>query len=281
MIGAVIFAQNNPTVDYIKFAVFSANRVKEYLNIPVSIITDDVKYLLDNFKDHPFDKVIEIPFSKEEQQKFYYDGTLSKKKALWKNGSRNSVYNLTPYNRTIVLDSDYILNSDRLKNAINNDYDFQIYSKNVDLAEHRTNENFNRISPYSIPFYWATVFVFNKNPIVEDFFNLVEYIRSNWIYFRTLYNLDTQFFRNDHAFSIAIHIMNGKLAGDFAVELPGKMVFTSDKDLLVDAKNNSMRFLVEKKNHLGEYILVKTTGLDVHVLNKFSLNRFIDGGCGV
>jgi hypothetical protein len=42
-----------------------------------------------------------------------------------------------------------------------------------------------------------------------------------------------------------------------------------------------MKFLIEKENYLGEYTLAKTTGLDVHVMNKASLSRYIDGGSGV
>ena len=32
--GALIFAQNNGLVDYVKLAVFAASRIKKYLNIP-------------------------------------------------------------------------------------------------------------------------------------------------------------------------------------------------------------------------------------------------------
>ena len=35
--------------------------------------------------------------------------------------------------------------------------------------------------------------------------------------------------------------------------------------------------LVEKKNYNGEYTAVKTSNLDVHVMNKYSLTRCIDG----
>ena len=42
-----------------------------------------------------------------------------------------------------------------------------------------------------------------------------------------------------------------------------------------------MHFLLEKKDFAGEYTLTKTSSLDVHVMNKFSLTRFIDGGTGV
>ena len=40
--GAVIFAQNNSSLDYTKLAGFAAKRVKEYLGIPVSVITDKI-----------------------------------------------------------------------------------------------------------------------------------------------------------------------------------------------------------------------------------------------
>jgi hypothetical protein len=40
--------------------------------------------------------------------------------------------------------------------------------------------------------------------------------------------------------------------------------------------NDEMTFLVEKKNYLGEYTAIKTTGQTIHVMNKLSLNRIID-----
>lgn len=116
---------------------------------------------------------------------------------------------------------------------------------------------------------------------MEAFFSIVEYIRDNWFYFKALYNISSNTFRNDIAFSIAIHIMNGKTNGEFATELPGSLVYAMDTDFLVSTDDTKMKFLVEKQNYMGEYTLVKTTGLDVHVMNKHSLSRYIDGGSGV
>jgi hypothetical protein len=70
--------------------------------------------------------------------------------------------------------------------------------------------------------------------------------------------------------------MNGKMEGDFALALPGKMCFIEDKDILLELKNNAMKFLLQKQNYLGEYTAAKTTGLDMHVMNKPSLLRIID-----
>jgi hypothetical protein len=280
-IGAILFAQNNSTVDYIKLAVFSARRIVRHLDIPVSLITDNQQWLLDHYVDHPFDKIIEIPAETTPQQKYFNDGSLASQKLEWKNKSRSSVYDLTPYDRTLVLDSDYIISSNILKNALDNEHDFQIYNKSFDLAGWRKVEEFKRINQYSIPFYWATAFIFNKSEIMQCFFDLVTYVKSNWLYFRNLYNIEHSVFRNDFAFSIAINIMNGKTNGEFAIELPGTMSYVIDKDILVDIIDDKIHVLIEKQNHPGEYILSKTQGIDLHVMNKLSLSRFIDGGTGV
>ena len=279
--GAIIFAQNNSGIDYTKLAVFAASRIIEHLQIPVSLITDNPKWLLSTYPDHQFEQIIEIPGSQQTQEKKFYDGSLSSRTLEWKNLSRSQVYNLSPYDRTLVIDSDYILNSDILRSALDNDYDFQIYKDSFDLAFERDNTDFLRINKYSVPFYWATAFIFQKNTITEAFFDLVAYIKANWPYFRLLYNISNPLYRNDFAFSIAIHIMNGKTNSNFAVDLPGKMVYATDEDILITANGNKMKFLTQKKNHLGEYLVAKTTGMDVHVINKISLGRFIDTGLGI
>lgn len=278
--GALIFAHNNAGIDYTKLAIYCANRVKKFLDIPVSIVTDNPKWLYSMYPDHPFEHVIEIE-TEEAGQKLFYDGAMASRKLEWKNLSRNRSYDITPYDKTLVLDSDYLINSDVLKIALERDDNFQIYKKSFDLAGWRNTSSFERVNAYSIPFYWATVFIFKKNFLTQAFFDLVSYIKQNWLYFRVLYSIDNTIFRNDYAFSIAIHIMNGKQFGDFAIELPGTMAYLLDKDILVSADGNTIKFLAEKQNHLGEYIAGKIENIDVHVMNKVSLTRVIDGGRGV
>ena len=280
-VGAIIFAQNNDGIDYVKLANFAASKVKQHLSIPVSLITDNSKWVLSTIPDHNFDQIISIPKTTNAQTKKFSDGRMAYKVLEWKNLSRNLVYNLTPYDKTLVLDSDYILNSNTLKPALDLDHDFQIYRSSFDLALGRESLEFKNINQYSIPFYWATVFIFQKTPLTEAFFNLIDYIKFNWTYYRTLYSIDAPVFRNDYAFSIAIHIMSGSTTDSFIVELPGNITYSADTDLLVTAKDNNMQFLVEKKNYPGEYLMSKTSGIDVHVMNKYSLSRYIDGGYGV
>ena len=279
--GAVLFAQNNSIIDYVKLAIFSAKKINKFLDIPVSIVTDSRGYLESQYPDHPFDQIIDIPQDETYFQRRFNDGSLSNKILEWKNLSRHQIYHLSPYDTTLVLDVDYIINSSVLKVALQTDCPLQIYSRSMDIAEWRDASEFQRINPYSIPFYWATAFIFNKGTISESFFSLLTHIKDNWEYFRTLYCISSPMFRNDLAFSIAIHIMNGKKSGDFAQELPGKMIYAKDTDILISTKNTTMKFLIEKKDYLGEYTVAKTTGLDIHVMNKLSLSRYIDGGSGV
>ena len=281
--GAVIFAQNNSSIDYVKLAIFAATRIKTFLNIPVSIITDSSEWMLKSYPKEStvFDQIIKIENVSAYNQKRFNDGTLSSKFLEWKNLARNSVYDLTPYDRTLVIDSDYIINSTTLASPLNSDHTFQIYKDCFSLSSWRGTAEFTRINQYSIPFYWATTFIFEKTLEVKSFFNIIDYIKSNWQYFRTLYSIEVPTFRNDFAFSIAIHLMNAKTSGMFADELPGKMLYISDRDLLISIEDTRMKFLIEKENYLGEYTTVSMQDTDIHVMNKLSLSRFIDGGLGV
>jgi hypothetical protein len=278
--GALIFAHNNASVDYVKIANFAASKVKKHLDIPVSIATSDIQWLLTAYPNHVFDKIIDVK-PETINKKSFYDGSMFSKTLDWNNVTRYRAYEISPYDTTLVLDSDYILNSNILKTAFETDDLFQIYKSSFDLAGWRNTAAFEKLNSYSIPFYWATAFVFKKDPIVECFFNLITYIKENWAYFRSLYNLNGSPFRNDYAFSIAIHIMNGKTTGEFATALPGTMTYIQDKDILLDINGDSMQFLVEKQNYTGEYITAKTSGIDVHVMNKISLSRVIDGATNV
>ena len=272
--GVLIFAQNNSEIDYAKISLFAAKRVKKYLNVPVSLVTDSKDWLLASQPDanEVFDNIITI-WTDTDQTKQFYDGTLSSKTLVWKNLSRSDCYDLTPYDETLVIDSDYIISSNNLSGIWNNHHDFLIYSNSFDLAQWRDDSSFKHLNQYSIPFYWATAFYFKKTPTNSSFFDIVKYIKENWNYYRSLYNIDSVIFRNDFAFSIAIHMMGE----EFFAELPGKMNYTLDRDLLIEIKEDSLKFLVEKKNYFGEFVATKTDSLDMHVMNKYSLTRCIDG----
>lgn len=275
--GAFLIARNNNYIDYVKQAVFLAKQIKKYLDIPVTIATDSVDYLESTFGTDDFDNVIKLKYVDETNLRHFFDGTNSKKTASFKNNNRASVYDLTPYDETLLLDTDYIIANDLLKSCFDLDHDFMLYKKSNDIAQVRDEREFDKISNTGVDFYWATVVFFRKTETNKIFFDLVKHIEEEWHHYKRVYQITANLFRNDFAFSIAVHIMNGFQSGSFVQELPGKMLYITDKDILLKfADNSEMRFLVEKKGCLGEYLALTTQKQTIHVMNKFSLNRIID-----
>ena len=274
--GAFLIARNNSHIDYVKQAVFLAKRIKKYLNIPVTVATDSADYLKDSFDIQVFDQIISLDYTNESNLRYFFDGALTKKTASFKNNNRASVYDLSPYDETLLMDTDYIISNSLLKTVFDSSADFLIYKKSNDIAKVRDECEFDRISDTSVDFYWATVVYFRKTDTNRTFFNLVSHIEQEWNHYRRVYQITSSLFRNDFAFSIAIHIMNGFQSGNFAQQLPGSMMYTTDKDVLYKMTEDEMMFLIEKKDYLGEYTALKTKGQTIHVMNKQSLNRIID-----
>ncbi len=274
--GVFLIARNNKHIDYVKQSIFLARRIKKYLDVPVTIATDSVKYLESSFGTDDFDKVIELPHVEESNRRYFFDGTLSKKTASFKNANRASVYDLSPYDETLLMDTDYIISNSMLKSVFTSKSNFLIYKESHDIAKVRDESEFNKISDTSIDFYWATVVFFRKTETNKIFFDLIKHIEEDWNHYRRVYQITSSLFRNDFAFSIAIHIMNGFQSGNFAQQLPGSMLYITDKDILWQLDDNKMMFLVQKKDYLGEYTAIKTLGQNIHVMNKVSLNRIID-----
>jgi hypothetical protein len=269
--GILIFAYNNQEIDYVKMAVFAARRATEHLNLPVTLITDTDITSEDVIS--VFEKIIVVT-DNSNQNKRFYDGDSDFKLLNWKNYTRNNAYDLTPYDETLVIDSDFIINSNFLRYCWTQKNDFLIYKDSFDLSSSRETSEFTFISDLGIPFYWATVFFFRKTERIKLFFHLLGKIKENWNYYSKVFYLPTKKFRNDFAFSMAIHMMNGLTEGDFATSMPNKLWFITDKDILLEYSNTRMTFLIQSKDR--RYIPVAINKKDIHVMNKFSLMRVIN-----
>jgi hypothetical protein len=268
--GALVFAYNNESVNYVEQAKYLALRISKYLNLPTSLVTDTESVV----DETVFDKVIRID-PKRYTAKKYNNGTLSNQTLSFKNDTRVYAYELSPYHKTLMLDSDYIIADSILSDCFKSKYSFMIYKDAFDLAGHRDYSEFDKISETGVDFYWATCVYFTKTQSNKQFFDLLQHIQENYQHYRQVYQVVTPVYRNDHAFSIAIHMMNGFEKGNFAKKMPGTMFYTTDKDIVCSIKDDEFTFLLEKHNRLGEYTPAKITGNSVHVMNKFSLAEVI------
>jgi hypothetical protein len=261
--GVLIFAQNG-NFDYVKLAELSALRVKEYLDLPVSLVTN-IKY---QNKDSVFDKIINIK-SKQSQIRNIHDGNNSNR-VKWLNFDRHLSYELSPYDKTLVIDADYLVSSNNLMYCFESNKEFLIYNKDYYFIENVFEKNFKYINEFGIPFYWATVFYFTKTEKNKLFFKFIEYIKDNWDYYRVLYSIIDSKFRNDFAFSIAINLLHNQLSNKEFGFIPGKLFYTIDKDSLIMNESETMGFYLHNNS------CVKTKGLDVHVMNKKSIVRVLN-----
>jgi hypothetical protein len=210
------------------------------------------------------------------QYRQFFDGAMTHKKLRFKNDIRVKSFELSPFDETLVIDCDYLINNDVLKYCWQQPHDFLIHKQALDLSGYRYDPRLVTLSDKSIDFYWATVFFFRKNKNTEIFFNYLGHVQENWNYYRYVYQIEQSLYRNDFAFSIAIHAMNGYQNGTWAHDLPGKLYYTIDKDILLEHADTEMKFLIEKEKYRGEYTVIKTKGINVHVMNKFSIDRLIN-----
>jgi hypothetical protein len=266
--GVLIFAFNNSEVDYVKMAAYAGKRAKEFLQVPVSIVTDSLD-IAEKYS-HVFDKIIFCE-DNSTQLKRFYEGSDNYKQAVWRNNSRSNCYDLTPYDETLVIDSDFIINSNFLSFCWDQPHDFLIYDRSLDLASWRDTTEFEFVSQYGIKFYWATVFFFRKTNKTQSFFKIVEHVKNNWNYYQRLYQLPSTKFRNDYAFSIAINIIDPDVD-----TFQNKIAYITDRDYLLSHKDNKMQFLVQKKGANNQYTALSTNTLDVHVMSKSSLLDVIE-----
>jgi hypothetical protein len=82
-------------------------------------------------------------------------------------------------------------------------------------------------------------------------------------------------FRNDWAFSVAVHEMNGRQDRTLIPRLPiPSLLKTFDSDDIAKINSiNDITFLVQKPNKKDQYLLTRIKDVDVHVMNKFAISR--------
>jgi len=276
--GIICFAFNNPQIDYVKQAIFLAKRSEQFLRLPVTLITSESEYIEEAYPKEKdmFDQIISVEKSKSATWKRYYNGPFHWNSLPFNNKHRSMAYELSPYNETILLDTDYIINSKQLLKCFNAKQSLMFNRHATDLARWRNTREFNYINDSGIDFYWATAVYFKKSRKAKLFFDTLRHVEENYDHYAMTFNVGTVTFRNDHAFAIAAHILNGFSSGDFVKDLPTKMYYTLDRDIPLKVQDNKIELMIEKKGYHGQYTCLTVKDLDVHIMNKYELNDTIN-----
>lgn len=277
--GILIFAHNSEQIDYARLAIISGRLAKKNLNVPVSLITDihTKQWMIDDgifsVAEEIFENIIITEMPPNYQHRNLHDGK-TRKSVPFKNFNRASAFDLTPYDRTLLIDSDFLIFTDALNSYWEVDQDFLISEKIDEIFENRVGFLSKKVSDVGIPMRWATSIMFTKNKRVETIFKLVDYIRENSNYFSDLYQYTDKVFRNDRAFSISLHTINGFQNID-QYFLPATLTFYDVDDICQINNDGSIKFLVDDIRN-GKYNICSISEKDIHIMNKFSIIRNYD-----
>lgn len=277
--GIIILANNTAEFNYALIACKSAQFAKRNLKKfdEIAIITDTSTYESNKeIIDATFDRVIINEATQLINVRLFKDTTEKLIKDEWKNLGRSSVYDLSPYDETLVIDCDYFIMSDVLDGVWGSKNEFMINSKFVDLSG-RHAERTIYVDEFTIPMYWATVFYFRKSEYADILFSLIKHIKSNYKYYCLLYNCPSSMYRNDFVFSIAIHILNGNVSNK-TPSLPMEYLNNSfDLDDIYEFRSyNEVIMLFAKKSNTTEFLLGKISNMDIHIMNKAAILRHIN-----
>jgi hypothetical protein len=199
--GFLILAQNNKDVDYIKQAYALALSIKfsqaTYNN--VSLVTNDV---VPEEYASVFDNILSIPWEDNA------------KDSDWKIENRWKLYHVTPYEETIVLDSDMLLLEDITLwwNHLEN-YDLKFCSKiknyKSEIVKQDTVHRKAFISN-NLPNVYFALHYFKKSDFAHEFYKTLEFVVNNWelCYGKFAPNEYQNWLSIDLASAIAIEILD-------------------------------------------------------------------------
>jgi hypothetical protein len=281
--GVIMFAHNNAEIDYFRLAVVNSLLIKKHLGIEnITVVTDphSLSYCEKTLGRELIDRAINNIVIVEKDKHFktantrvYKDTSHSAKSLSFYNVNRCDAYDLSPYDETLLLDVDYLILSDTLNQCWGHKNELMMNWQYQDIMYERKDPTLQRLNPFGITMYWATVVYFTKTAYAESFFNCVKHVRDNPQYYKDLYKWNGTLYRNDYSFSIAAHMMGGFVDKGIP-QLPTTLYKTFDTDDIHSApSDNSLIMYLEKPRSPGDFILTKWSGVDLHVMNKWAINR--------
>lgn len=258
--GVVLLAFNNGVIDYVQMAAWSAQRIHRHLGLPVTLITNV------ETADTVFDSVVTMK-SREATTRWFgdYGQTMP-----WYNANRADVYKLSPYQQTLVLDTDYIVCSNQLLTLFHSGQNFLCHGRAVDAAYNADYNHNNQFGRYAMPMKWATVLYYQRSTFAEAVFAMIDMINQNWTHYRNLYGITNPTYRSDYAVSVALHTVNGQLGAH--PDIAWNLINVEPQHRLIQLAND--KFKIEfVSTHGSRYVTMDQQ--DFHAMNKQDLGVII------
>jgi hypothetical protein len=244
--GALIFARNNEKIDYKAMAQWSAKNILRHLGIPTHIVTEDSEPSINS-------------------RHFTDVGTVT-----WHNMNRMDAYQLTPWDRTLVIDADYVVASNQLACVLKSDQDFLAHRWAYDVTGCNDFSGLNWFGDTHMPMWWATVMIFNRSQTAKMIFDCMRMIRDNWTHYRNIYKNSAHAYRNDHALSIALGIVNGHTLNHHSI--PWQLASLTPDHRLTQTDQD--RYRVDFVNSTGQSRWIELNQ-DFHAMGKQQLGAIV------
>lgn len=261
--GAVMMAFDTSSVSYVRQARWNARRIRQYLDLPVSLITDS------SCADPVFDQVIQVPRPQHDNPRWSAD---QQQVTPWYNVNRSDVFDLTPYDRTLLIDTDYVVCSSVLRDFVTNSQGFHAYERAYDVTAQQPDRDLSGFGRFSWPLAWATVMIFGRDHVSGMIFAVMRQVRDHWQHFCDLYGISNSLYRNDYALSVALGVVSGHTGNTQALPWPMAMVMPTARVTCQD-----QQFHVHYQDQQDRQRRIQLPPhMDFHAMNKLDLEAMID-----
>ena len=272
MRGVLMIAHDNGLFDYGTMTYLAACMVRYHLSDPPICLITDKNTWESLVQKHPMAEcvfldpiIVEHPDVGDDVRQFRTDDGIKSEKYL--NHTRARAYGCSPFDETLMIDSDVLVLDDRLKLCWGSKNEMMINKYVGRIMEpYRIKPRCHKMNDLSLDVLWATITYFKRCNRAAKFFELVQHIMEDFSYYAMLYKFPGTLYRNDYAFTIASHMMSGYVGGGYEFVKPLPIPYTTfawEDDKLIDVEKGRALFQTS-------YIPVAVRNT-VHCMNKTSM----------
>lgn len=201
--GYFAIVQNNDTVDYLEQAYYlalSLRATQSGVNNLSIMIDEPTKKLIKSKHTKVFDHIVDIPWQDEAQQ------------SEWKINNKWKVYYATPYQETVLLDTDMVFPTDVSHwwpIMAQQDFWATTTVKTFRGQDVKNTKYRSAFVDNELPNIYSAFMYFKKSDLASEIFKLSEHIFHNWQRFYHLYlpKSKPKHVSGDVVFALAIKIL--------------------------------------------------------------------------
>ena len=161
--------------------------------------------------------------------------------------------------------------SDQLRCVLDSPQDFLAHRWATDVTGKNNFSGLNYFGDNRMPMWWATVIMFRKCVHARLIFDAMAMVREHWTHYGNLYKNNSKSYRNDHALSIALGVVNGHTLDHAGIPWPLASVVPDHRLIGVDVDRYRVDF-VDQENR-SRWIEIRDQ--DFHAMGKKHLGEII------